>query len=76
MYNINFIKSCTDPQEGCSQTGTPSRKRRREMTPDTPRKRKKRELPSTPIRNVLQMSVVERSPAVVVSLHVTIEYSS
>ena len=34
----------------------------------SPRKRKKREQPSTPIRRVLRESVVERSPAVVVSV--------
>ena len=47
---------------------TPSRKREAPKDVESPaRKRKKREQPSTPVRQVLVESVVERSPAVAVS---------
>ena len=47
------------------QAGTPTRKQR--VSPGTPRVRKRPERVCTPVRRVLQTSVVERSPAVFVS---------
>ena len=57
---------CSDEQRGST---IPSRKREREEPRlESPRKRRKREPMCTPVRQVLQTSVVENSPAVAVSV--------
>lgn len=54
------------------QTGTPGKQRKGTISPGTPRMRKRPERVCTPVRHVLQTSVVEQSPAVFVSCIVRI----